>query len=118
MKYLFGTLCVLLAACAQTPSPIVAIRGATVVDVTDGSLRSDQTVLIEGKRVVTIGPADVVRGPDHADVIDAAGGYLIPGLWDMHVTQRRALTGISRFFGPTVSRACGTCTARSISLLS
>jgi imidazolonepropionase-like amidohydrolase len=26
-----------------------------------------------------------VRIPDDADVVQAAGGYLIPGLWDMHV---------------------------------
>jgi len=95
MKNVLGILCVVLSACAQaTPPtvairaatpPTVAIRAATVVDVRDGSLRPDHTVLVAGKRIVAVGPADEVRIPDGADVIDATGGYLIPGLWDMHV---------------------------------
>ena len=85
MKNVLGILCVVLSACAQATPPTLAIRGATVVDVRDGSLRPDHTVLVAGKRIVAVGPADKVRIPDDADVIDATGGYLIPGLWDMHV---------------------------------
>jgi imidazolonepropionase-like amidohydrolase len=55
------------------------------VDVTDGSLRSDQTVLIEGSRIVAVGPVATVEVPDNAEVVEAQGRYLIPGLWDMHV---------------------------------
>lgn len=85
MKTLLGTLCLLLSACTQTGPPTVAIRDVTVVDVTDGSLRADHTVVVAGNRIVAVGPTDEVRIPPDADVIDAAGGYLIPGLWDMHV---------------------------------
>ena len=56
-----------------------------MVDVRDGSLRPDHTVLVAGKRIVVVGPTDKVRIPDGADMIDGTGGYLIPGLWDMHV---------------------------------
>ena len=82
---LLGILCVVLSACAQAQPPTLAIRAATVVDVRDGSLRPDHTVLVAGKRIVAVGPVDQVRIPDGADVIEATGGYLIPGLWDMHV---------------------------------
>jgi hypothetical protein len=83
---LVATACLLcLAACAQTQPADVAIRGVTVVNVTDGSLLSDQTVLIEGSRIVAIGPVAEVEVSDKADVVDAQGRYLIPGLWDMHV---------------------------------
>ena len=58
---------------------------ATVVDVTDGSLLPKQTVLVEGNRIVAVGPEAAVRVPDKAVVVEAAGRYLIPGLWDMHV---------------------------------
>jgi hypothetical protein len=75
----------LVSACADTGPRTVAIQSVTVVDVADGSLRADHTVLIAGNRIVDVGPATVVRVPDDADVLDAAGGYLIPGLWDMHV---------------------------------
>ena len=85
MKNVLGILCVVLSACAQADPPTLAIRAATVVDVRDGSLRPDHTVLVAGKRIAAVGPADKVRIPDGADVIDATGGYLIPGLWDMHV---------------------------------
>lgn len=67
---------------AANAQPLV-IQGATVIDVTDGSLHSDQTVLIEGNRMAAMG-ADVAI-PAEAEVVDATGGYLIPGLWDMHV---------------------------------
>ncbi len=85
MKILLGIVGLLLTACAQTRPPTVAIRDVTVVDVIDGLLRADHTVLLAGNRIVAVGPAKEVRIPDDADVIDGAAGYLIPGLWDMHV---------------------------------
>lgn len=63
----------------------LAITSVTVVDVVDGSLRRDQTVLVEGDRIITVDDADVVTAPPGAVVVDGAGKYLIPGLWDMHV---------------------------------
>lgn len=85
MKTLLSTLCLLLGAYAHTQPADLAIRGASIVDVTDGSIIYDQTVLIEGNRIVAIGTTDAVRVPDEAEVLEAAGGYLIPGLWDAHV---------------------------------
>jgi imidazolonepropionase-like amidohydrolase len=85
MKILLGIIGLLFTACAQPIPADLTIRGATIVDVTDGSLRPNQTVLIQGNRIVAVGPADEVRVPDGGDVMDAAGGFLIPGLWDMHV---------------------------------
>jgi imidazolonepropionase-like amidohydrolase len=72
-------------ACARGQPPTIAIRGVTVVDVMDGSLHSEHTVLVEGNRITAVGPADQIRAPDDAELVDGAGGYLIPGLWDMHV---------------------------------
>ena len=63
----------------------MAIRDVTVVDVVDGSLRGKQTVLVAGSRITAVGPAEQVRIPGDADVVDATGAFLIPGLWDMHV---------------------------------
>jgi imidazolonepropionase-like amidohydrolase len=76
-------------ACSQAQTADVAIRDATVVDVTSGLLVPDQTVLIAGNRIVAVGPTGEVGIPPGADVIDAVGGYLIPGLWDMHVHSVR-----------------------------
>jgi hypothetical protein len=85
MRNLSAILCLLLSACALTNPPTVAIRNVIVVDVINESLRPAHTVLVAGKRILAVGRADEVRIPDGADVIDATGGYLIPGLWDMHV---------------------------------
>lgn len=84
MRNLWIGLCLVLGACAQTPAADLAIRDVTIVDVVDGSLRSGQTVLIEGNRIVAVGPVSDVAVPDDAEVVDARDGYLIPGLWDMH----------------------------------
>jgi imidazolonepropionase-like amidohydrolase len=85
MKILPGIAGLLLTACAHLNPPAVALRDVTVVNVTDGSLHAKQTVLIAGNRIVAVGPAAEISVSDNADVIDAAGSFLIPGLWDMHV---------------------------------
>src|ERR1700754_4780836 len=85
----FGTLVVTLAlgttavSAQQSAVPLV-FDGATVVDVTVGKLVSNQRVVIEGNRVRAMGKADAVPLPTGAQVVDAKGKYLIPGLWDMH----------------------------------
>ncbi len=85
MKILLSIVCLLLTACGQTGAPTVAIRDATVVDVMDGSLHPEHTVLVAGNRIAAVGPVREVAVPDDAEVVEAAGLYLIPGLWDMHV---------------------------------
>ncbi len=80
-----STIGLLLVAWASLQPSTIAIRSVTVVDVTNGSLRPEQTVVVEGNRITTVGPTDLVRAPDAADLVDGAGGFLIPGLWDMHV---------------------------------
>lgn len=85
MKTLLGILCLLQFACARTEPRTVALRGVTVVDVGDGSLRPAHTVLVAGNRITALGPTDQVRIPGDAELLDAGGGFLIPGLWDMHV---------------------------------
>ncbi|HEY45162.1 MAG: hypothetical protein AMJ88_14845 [Anaerolineae bacterium SM23_ 63] len=46
---------------------------------------ADQTVLIDGKKIVAIGPSSEVSIPENATVIDGEGAYLMPGLADMHM---------------------------------
>ena len=74
---------------ARSASPIIAaatiaITHVTVVDVTGGTARHDQTVLIDGSRIAAVGPTAGVPIPRGSRIIDGAGKYLIPGLWDMH----------------------------------
>lgn len=68
---------------AARPRPLVFTH-ATVIDTTGGPPQSDSTVVVTGKRVVALGKTGRVRVPAGARVVNAAGKFLIPGLWDMH----------------------------------
>lgn len=57
----------------------------TVIDMTGAAAKPDQTVIIIGDRITALGAGRKVKVPKDAQVIDAAGKFLIPGLWDMHV---------------------------------
>jgi imidazolonepropionase-like amidohydrolase len=96
MKILLGTVFLLLTACTRSCAPTVetdnarpgttlAIRAVTVVDVMDGSLLPEQTVLVVGNRIAALGATDKVQIPRDSELVEATGRYLIPGLWDMHV---------------------------------
>lgn len=63
----------------------IAFVNASVVDVENGRTVADRTVLIRGNRIVDVGPASRRRYPAGTALVDAAGKFLIPGLWDMHV---------------------------------
>lgn len=84
-RCLAAAVCFLSGACTQPQPADLAIRGAAVVDVRHGLLLPDQTVLVKGNRIVALGSADSVRVSGDAEVLEAEGKYLIPGLWDMHV---------------------------------
>ena len=63
----------------------LAITHVTVIDATGKSAMPDMTVVIAGERIVTIGKTAEVPLPRGAQVINGAGKFLIPGLWDAHV---------------------------------
>ncbi len=56
----------------------------TLIDATGSPAQPDMTVVITGERITTLGRTSKVRPPKGAQVIDASGKFLIPGLWDMH----------------------------------
>jgi len=57
----------------------------TVIDATGSPAKPDTTVVIDGERIVAIGQTGRVRIPRNARIVNGAGKFLIPGLWDMHV---------------------------------
>ena len=83
---LFTAAAMLLAgACAtQTAPPAdVAIRNVNVIPMTEETILQDRTVLIRDGRISEIQSG--VQSATHAQqIIDGNGGYLIPGLADMH----------------------------------
>lgn len=63
----------------------IAVRNVTIIDVEEGTAEPDLTVLIDGERIIAIGPSSELKAPEEAALIDGSGKFLIPGLWDMHV---------------------------------
>ncbi|WP_322937206.1 amidohydrolase [Nocardioides bizhenqiangii] len=61
----------------------VLVRGARPVPLVDGVPDSLVDVLIEGGAVAAVGPA--VERPAGVEEYDAAGRWVMPGLWDTHV---------------------------------
>jgi hypothetical protein len=66
-------------------SPPLFIRNATLFDGASSSAQPATSVLIENGRITTVAPAAQLQPPPGAEVIDATGKFVIPGLIDMHV---------------------------------
>jgi urease alpha subunit len=76
----------LLAQPNQSTQPTyLVLTRVTVIDVASGKIRPDFTVVITGDRISELGETGKVRLPKGAQVVDATGKFLIPGMWDMHV---------------------------------
>jgi hypothetical protein len=61
------------------------IRGGLLIDGTGAGPLPESAVLMREGRIVAIGAADALGQPDDADVIDARGMVVLPGLIDAHV---------------------------------
>jgi hypothetical protein len=66
------------------PAAGLAVVGARVFDAEKKIWRDDWTVLIAGEKIAAAGPSSRVKAPAGAEIIDARGKALLPGLWDMH----------------------------------
>ncbi len=69
---------------ATSPTHVVAIKCAHLLNVKTGVMASDQVVLVEGERIQAVGSAREVRIPAGAKVIDLGNATLLPGLIDAH----------------------------------
>jgi hypothetical protein len=78
------------AAAAFAGSParadtLIAFVHANVVPMDSDRVLRDQTVVVSSGKIAAIGPTGKTAVPAGARRVDAAGGYLTPGLADMHV---------------------------------
>jgi imidazolonepropionase-like amidohydrolase len=63
---------------------VVAIVGATLIDGRGGTPVIDSVVVVRGEKIVSVGKRNGITIPAGADVIDAKGLTLLPGLIDSH----------------------------------
>jgi imidazolonepropionase-like amidohydrolase len=84
----------------------IVLGNAAVLDPGAGALVEGQTVVVEGDRVVDVGPAGADRAGDGA-VLDLAGRTLMPGLVDahVHVLAATADLGALEEWSPTYATA-------------
>jgi len=88
LRILFLLLLPALAFGQAKPTPKfkrLVFTHATVIDATGAPAKRDMSVVIVDGRIITLGKSGKVRIPKGAEVIDATGKFLIPGLWDMHI---------------------------------
>jgi len=63
----------------------IAIVGATLIDGTGAEPVPNAAVLVEGGSIVAVGAGSTVDLPAEAEVVEAEGRFLLPGLIDAHV---------------------------------
>src|SRR3954470_6018188 len=96
---------------AQAPAAarVVAIRGGTILTATRGTIANGTIVLRDGK-IAAVGQNIAI--PDGADVVDATGRFVSPGIIDCHShiaadsinemgTTVSSMTGIEDVFNPS-----------------
>ncbi len=79
---------------AWRPSGIKAIVGAKLVTMRGDEVIADGVVIIDGNRITAVGPRAEVPVPSGAQVIDATGMTVMPGIVDVHAHGSQGENGI------------------------
>jgi imidazolonepropionase-like amidohydrolase len=81
--YFLFSLFLSFSATAQHKIDLV-ISNPIIIKVTNGSILRNHDILVSGNAITAVVPHNR-KYPSETNVIDAAGKYVIPGLWDMHM---------------------------------
>jgi imidazolonepropionase-like amidohydrolase len=85
----------------------LAIVGAAMIDGTGGAPVEDSVVIVDGDRIAAAGPQSRITIPPGAQVLEARGMALLPGLWEMHAHFTQVEWGpIYLAAGVTAARDC------------
>src|SRR5712692_2380073 len=76
---------ILARTLAHKPSAALVFQNANLFDADSGKVRARNAVVVVGNRITAVGPDGRVAIPAGAEIVDATGKTLLPGLWDMHV---------------------------------
>ena len=117
-----------LAACTGSPPPPaepggLAIVGAQLIDGTGEDPIPDSVLVIRDDRIVAAGPRATTGIPAGAEVVDAAGQTVIPGLVDMHAhygadaDTALEMMRTQLYYGVTTARSIGTDNPEQVALM-
>ena len=86
-----------------------AFVNVNVVPMSSATLIPQQTVIVDGGKIVVIGDVDTTPIPDDATVIDGTDRFLMPGLAEMHAHVPEATSpSIERYFNLYIARGVTT----------
>jgi imidazolonepropionase-like amidohydrolase len=71
----------LYAATPPEPAPVILIQNATILTVSHGTIERGSILIKDGK-IAEVGPS--IKAPANAQVIDADGQFVTPGIIDCH----------------------------------
>src|SRR6202049_1039128 len=66
---------------ANEPAPVILIQNATILTVSHGTIEHGSILIKDGK-IAEVGTS--IKAPKDAQVLDAAGQFVIPGIIDCH----------------------------------
>lgn len=69
----------------EPAAQVRAFVGATIIDGNGGEPIADGVVVVDGDRIIAVGPRADVEVPDGAAVVDLSGAWMTPGLVDPHI---------------------------------
>ena len=77
------------------PDGVVALVGGRVITMRGDEVLERGTVVVDGNRIVAVGPAGEVEVPSGATRVDCEGHTLMPGLVDVHHHGSHATNGLT-----------------------
>ena len=99
---------------ADKPSGMVALTGARIVTMAgpDGGIIDNGVIVIEGDRIVSVGPLAATTLPAGTRTVDVSGKTIIPGLVDAHAHGPQGADGMvpQQNWSSLVNLAMGTTT--------
>jgi imidazolonepropionase-like amidohydrolase len=96
MKIVFIFLLLHVTLAAQQGNSTIAFRNVTLIDMRSPAPQSGITVVISGNRIAKIGKN--IKIPKDAEVINANGKFMIPGLWDNYTYTLEAVKNNYPYF--------------------
>src|SRR5947209_4508120 len=81
---IFILLALAASTCAQAPGKRTIIHAGKLLDVKTGKIESNQAIVIEGDKIVSVGPASAVKSSAGDQVIELPNATVLPGLIDAH----------------------------------
>ena len=79
---------VLIDAIRDLPDGYGVLRGGRVLTMRGGEVVEDADVVVQGHRILAVGPRGSLELPDAARILDVSGTTIVPGFVDTHAHMR------------------------------